>query len=80
LSGVWVVEYLAIDEFQQPKFWRRLFKFFDDLRVLVGFNALSVISQFIGDLPLFEMMDEGGQLGDQLIPKVRFVSGLHLLN
>ena len=33
---LWVVEYLAIDEFQQPKFWRRLFQFFDDLRVLVG--------------------------------------------
>jgi hypothetical protein len=36
----WVVEYLAVDEFQQPEFWGGLLQFFDDFRVLVGCDAV----------------------------------------
>jgi hypothetical protein len=46
-----------------------LLQHLDDLGVLVGFNAVAVISQGIRYLPIFEVMEEGRQLGDQLSPE-----------
>ena len=66
---LWIVKHLAVYQFEQPKFWRRLFQFFDDLRVLVGCDAVPGVGEFIGDLPLFEMMQKRRHLQHQLVLK-----------
>ncbi|MGO8931311.1 MAG: hypothetical protein ACLQU3_31020 [Limisphaerales bacterium] len=65
----WVVKHLAVYQFQQPEFWGGLLQFLDDLRVLVGGDAVPGVGKFIGDLPLFEMMQKRGHLQHQPVPK-----------